>query len=219
MTSIPELLRMVPGLNVAQSGAHQWEVSSRGFSGQLADTLLVLIDGRAVYTPLFSGVYWDVQDVPLQDIERIEVIRGPGATLWGANAVNGVINIITKNAKDTQGGFVSQTVGNQLAAVETTARYGAKLADGAYARVYAKYDDTDEVRNMTGGGARDAWNKAQSGFRSDWKTDSNQATLPGDIYRSGNSAILNLVQLSGATIPSSEHEIASGANVLGRLGS
>src|SRR6185503_4931539 len=107
-TNIPELLRMVPGVVVQQLDSNSWDISARGFNGSIfANKLLVLIDGRAVYTPLFGGVLWDVQDVVLEDIERIEVIRGPGGTLWGANAVNGVINIITKKAKDTQGSLVS----------------------------------------------------------------------------------------------------------------
>ena len=132
-TSIPEVLRIVPGLSVAQSGSHQWDITSRGSNDQFANKLLVLIDGRTVYTPFFSGVFWDVQDVPLEDIERIEVIRGPGATLWGANAVNGVINIITKTAKDTQGAFASASAGSFVTSMNTF-RYGAKIDDNAYAR-------------------------------------------------------------------------------------
>ena len=111
MTSIPELLRMVPGLDVAQIDANHWAISSRGFNDQYANKLLVLMDGRSVYTPVSAGVFWNVRNTPLADIDRIEVIRGPGATLWGANAVNGVINIITKSAKDTQGGLVTVTYG------------------------------------------------------------------------------------------------------------
>src|SRR5271169_1154315 len=111
--NIPDLLRMVPGLDVAQINANSWAISSRGFNLQFADKLLVLIDGRAVYTPLFGGVNWDTQDVPLEDIERIEVIRGPGGTVWGANAVNGVINIITKKAKDTTGSLMTGGGGTQ----------------------------------------------------------------------------------------------------------
>lgn len=215
MTNIPELLRMVPGLNVAQSGSHQWSVSSRGFSGQFADTLLVLIDGRSVYTPLYSGVYWDVQDTLLQDIERIEVIRGPGATLWGANAVNGVINIITKNAKDSQGGYASQTVGNQANSL-TSARYGAKITDNAYARVYAKYDDYRAGQNIAGKNANDPWNKAQSGFRSDWKNDNQTFTFQGDAYRSGERFDVNLFQPSGATVPTKVEDLNRGYNIIGK---
>src|ERR1700694_4370877 len=107
-TNIPDLLRMVPGLDVAQINANTWAISARGFNLEFANKLLVLIDGRAVYTPLFGGVYWDTLDVPLEDIERIEVVRGPGGTVWGANAVNGVINIITKAAADTQGALLTR---------------------------------------------------------------------------------------------------------------
>lgn len=215
LTNIPELLRMVPGLHVAQSGSHQWSVSSRGFSGQLADTLLVLIDGRTVYTPLFSGVYWDVQDTPLQDIERIEVIRGPGATLWGANAVNGVINIITKSAKDTQGGLVAQSLGT-LNLSQSLARYGAKVDDNSFVRLYAKYDDYHAVENMAEKSARDPWNKAQGGFRADWERENHSYTLQGDFYQGGDNFVLNLIQPNASTIPTSIKDKVSGANILGR---
>jgi outer membrane cobalamin receptor len=111
-TSIPEALRMAPGLDVARIDGNKWAVTSRGFNSQFANKLLVLIDGRSVYTPLFSGVFWDVQDTLLEDVDRIEVIRGPGAALWGANAVNGVINILTKTAKQSQGGLLTAGAGN-----------------------------------------------------------------------------------------------------------
>lgn len=216
MTNIPELLRMVPGLNVAQSGSHQWAVSSRGLSGQFADTLLVLMDGRTVYTPLYSGVYWDVQDTPLQDIERIEIIRGPGATLWGANAVNGVINIITKHAKDTQGGYFSQSAGNLLNS-GTTARYGAKIGDNGHIRVYAKHDDYDSFETVSGVDARDPWRKTQGGFRSDWKNADNQSfTLQGDIYSSNEDFIVNLIQPAGTTVATGVADDTTGINILGR---
>lgn len=212
MTSIPELLRMVPGLNVAQSGSHEWAISSRGFNDQFANKMLVLIDGRSVYTPLYSGVYWDVQDTPLEDIERIEVIRGPGATQWGANAVNGVINIITKNAKDTQGGYLSETVGNVDRSL-TTGRYGAKLNDNTYARIYAKYDDHYQDRTASGSGAHDQWNTVQSGFRSDTKTaDGSSFTLQGDVYHGGENYLLRPASLSSTNI----REIVKGGNILGK---
>ncbi len=216
LATIPELLRMVPGVNVAQSGAHDWAVSIRGFNDQFANKLLVLIDGRTVYTPLFSGVFWDLQDTPLEDIERIEVIRGPGATLWGANAVNGVINIITKNAKDTQGGFASQTVGSQLNS-ETTVRYGVKADDGAYVRAYAKYDDSDSYQKLSGSDANDPWKKEQSGFRADWKQGENQTfTLQGDAYRAREDTVYKLPQPNTTLLTVLDHEKDHGANVLGR---
>src|ERR1700693_4730263 len=137
-TSIPEALRLVPGLEVARIDENKWAIGSRGFNGRFDDKLLVLIDGRSVYTPLFSGVYWNVQDVMLEDIDRIEVIRGPGATLWGANAVNGVINIITKKAKATQGGLVTAGGGNPQLTSDSV-RYGSKVGDKGYVRAYGKY--------------------------------------------------------------------------------
>src|SRR5712671_5528396 len=139
-TSVPEALRLVPGLEVARIDENKWAIGSRGFNGRFDNKLLVLIDGRSVYTPLFSGVYWDVEDVPLEDIERIEVIRGPGATLWGANAVNGVINIITKPAKDTQSALVTAGAGTEERG-SGGVRYGNKIGDNTYYRAYGKYFD------------------------------------------------------------------------------
>src|SRR6184192_1876173 len=133
--SLPEALRLATNLQVAQVDSRQWAISARGFNSTTANKLLVLIDGRTVYTPLYSGVFWDVQEVPLQDIDRIEVISGPGATLWGANAVNGVINVITKSAKDTQGALLSAGGGTQLNDF-AGARYGGKLGDNLYFRLY-----------------------------------------------------------------------------------
>src|ERR1700676_982811 len=138
--SIPEALRLAPGLEVARIDSNKWAIASRGFNGRFDNKLLVLIDGRSVYTPLFSGVYWNVQDVMLEDIDRIEVIRGPGATLWGANAVDGVINIITKSAKLTQGGIATAEAGTDERTAES-ARYGGKAGDKVYYRAYAKYSD------------------------------------------------------------------------------
>ena len=164
-TSIPELLRMVPGLHVAQIDANKWAISARGFNGLFANKMLVLIDGRSVYTPLFSGVHWDVQDTSLEDVERIEVIRGPGATLWGANAVNGVINIITKSAKDTQGGLLTMGVGTQENGFGGL-RYGGKLGDNAGYRFYTKYFNRDNSALLSGGEAADGWDMLRGGFRS-----------------------------------------------------
>src|ERR1700736_233405 len=137
-TNIPDLLRMVPGLDVAQINAHTWAISARGVNHQFANELLVLIDGRAVYTPLFGGVYWDTQDVPLEDIDRIEVIRGPGATVWGANAVNGVINIITKKAADTQGALVTAG-GGTAGQARGTVQYGGTIRGSTSYRIFSDY--------------------------------------------------------------------------------
>lgn len=166
MNSIPELLRMVPGLDVAQIDGNVWAIGSRGFNHRLTNKLLVLIDGRSVYTPTSAGVNWDVQNPVLEDVERIEVIRGPGGTLWGANAVNGVINIITKNAKDTQGGLVTAGAGS-IGQSDGVVRYGAKLGDSSYFRIYGQGSRRGNFPDATGADGHDAWNGKQGGFRVD----------------------------------------------------
>jgi len=181
-TSIPEALRMVPGLDVAQVNAHDWAISSRGFNDLFANKLLVLMDGRSVYTPLFSGVFWDVQDTMLEDIERIEVIRGPGATLWGANAVNGVINIITKGARDTQGLLANAGGGTEERGFANL-RYGGQLAENTHYRVYTKYFNRDDTVTPSGDDSNDAWSMARTGFRADYEQDwINTLTFQGDLY-------------------------------------
>ncbi|MCB1889171.1 MAG: TonB-dependent receptor [Rhodocyclaceae bacterium] len=183
-TNIPELLRMVPGLHVARISTSSWAVTARGFNGAFSNKLLVLMDGRTVYTPAFSGVYWDVQDTLLEDIDRIEVIRGPGATLWGANAVNGVINIITKSALDTLGGIATLNVGDEQR-VNTGIRYGWALDDGAV-RAYAKAFRLDaQQARATGASANDDWDALRGGFRLDRQTPGgDQWTVQGDLYDS-----------------------------------
>src|SRR5256886_758957 len=161
-TSIPEALRMVPGLQVARIDENKWAIGSRGFNGRFDNKLLVLIDGRSVYTPLFSGVYWNVQDVMLEDVDRIEVIRGPGATLWGANAVDGVINIITKPAKATQSGILTAEVGTEERTAEG-ARYGGKIGNSSYYRIYTKYFDWQPSYDATGKRANDGWDAVRGG--------------------------------------------------------
>jgi iron complex outermembrane receptor protein len=217
-TSIPEALRLVPGLQVARTNASGWAISVRGFNNALANKLLVLIDGREVYDPLFSGVYWDMQDTPLEDIERIEVIRGPGASLWGANAVNGVINIITKNAADTQGSLVSVTSGNDDHAI-VTARYGGSMGDGAHWRVYGKYLARASTRTPAGADANDAWSDWRGGFRMDWDPNAqgDTFTLLGEVY-GGNGGDLRSVPLLTApyAYTTDESVSASGANLHGR---
>ena len=180
-TSLPEALRLASNLEVAQIDARQWAITARGFNNVFADKMLVLLDGRTVYTPLYAGVYWDVQDTLLQDLDRIEVIRGPGAAQWGANAVNGVINITTKSARDTQGALVTATVGSleDSGAV----RYGGQVAPGVYYRVYGKSVRSDESTRNNGTGAGDEWRLTQGGFRLDAATAAgNQFTLQGDLY-------------------------------------
>ena len=166
-TNIPEALRLVPGVQVARIDENKWAISSRGSNGRFANKLLVLIDGRSVYTPLFSGVYWNVQDVMLEDVDRIEVIRGPGATLWGANAVNGVINIITKSAKSTQRMLATAGGGTELRGFSGV-RYGGAIHDDTYYRGYAKYFNVGASTNPAVTDASDNWDSLRAGFRGDW---------------------------------------------------
>lgn len=183
VTSIPEALRMVPGLQVARIDSNKWAVSSRGFNGRFANKLLVLMDGRTVYSPSFSGVYWEVRDYMLDDVERIEVIRGPGATLWGANAVNGVINIITKDAGETQGALVTVSAGDEEKA-SVGVRYGASLGEKSKGRVYIKALERDEFVNAAGSGSGDDWEMMQGGFRFDSQiTPDNSMNFQGDFYK------------------------------------
>lgn len=183
VTSLPEALRMAPGVQVAHINANAWAISVRGFNGRFADKLLVLIDGRSVYTPLFSGVFWEVQDTPLEEVERIEVIHGPGAALWGANAVNGIISIITKHARDTQGGRVTAGAGSVERGFASM-RYGGTIAPNAYYRVYSKYFRRGDFVDAEGRRAADHWEMAQGGFRVDWEASARDSvTLQGDTYR------------------------------------
>ncbi|HEX6958638.1 MAG TPA: TonB-dependent receptor [Ferrovibrio sp.] len=197
--SLPEVLRLAPNLQVARIDAATYAISARGFNSfQAANKLLVLIDGRSVYTPLHGGVFWDQQQILLEDIDRIEVISGPGGTLWGANAVNGVINIITKNSRETQGGFAGFQLGNLDKSA--SARYGGKLgANGTY-RVYALGFQRGDTVLPDGDSAKDDWNGKQAGFRMDWLAGDDAFTLQGDLYDN---------DLAGGTDN-------SGGNLLGR---
>ncbi len=191
VTSIAEALRMVPGVFVGRLDSNKWAVGVRGFNDLFSNKLLVLIDGRSVYNPLFSGVFWDVQDTLLEDVDRIEVIRGPGSTLWGANAVNGVINVTTKKAKDSQGGMVSLVGGNQEQMI-AGARYGGKVGEDLYFRTYVKYSSHDA---FTGG--NDDWSVARAGFRADWSPDRESTlTLQGDVYDGEANNLLKLATLA-----------------------
>ncbi len=202
-TRLPEALRLATNLEVAQLDARQWAISSRGFNGTSANKLLVLIDGRSIYTPVNSGVFWDAQDVLLDDVDRIEMISGPGATLWGANAVNGVINITSKSAKETQGGLVTAGGGNELTGFGAV-RYGGTLAPDVYYRVYAKSTARDSTELPNGNSAANDQSATQGGFRVDWDKSDRQLTLQGDAYRNR----MDQLNLPGMAL--------SGGNVIGR---
>ncbi|MEX5744590.1 TonB-dependent receptor plug domain-containing protein [Massilia sp. X63] len=182
--TIPEALRLAPNLQVALAGAQEYAISARGFSSQLANKLLVLVDGRSVYSPLFSGVYWEAQDLVMADIERIEVISGPGGTIWGTNAVNGVINIITRSAADTQGGLAQVHAGQRYAGA--VLRHGRRLANGAFVRVYGKRDEAGALKldpaghpaASEGGGV----GRRQAGFRLDWDGAEQSLSVSGDLH-------------------------------------
>jgi iron complex outermembrane receptor protein len=179
-TSIPELLRMVPGLEVAKISSDRWAISARGFNDDYGNKLLVQIDRRVVYSPLFGGVAWDVQDLVLADIDRIEVIRGPGTTAWGSNGVNGVINIFTKKAEDTQGTLIVSGGGDQERHFNTV-RYGANVGENYHWRIYAK--EFDRNTGFHPRGAFDDWRQARAGYRGDWTpTPDDTMTIQGDIY-------------------------------------
>jgi iron complex outermembrane receptor protein len=212
--SLPEALRLAPNLDVVQGSSSGYTVSARGFLNSSANKLLVLIDGRTVYTPFFSGVFWDVQDVILEDIDRIEVISGPGGTLWGVNAVNGIINIITRSAKNTHGGLVSAGGGNheRIGAL----RYGADA--GAYGsfRGYGKYFERSHTETANGTPKDDAWHKGMAGFRGDWERGADQLSVTGNAYKGSEGQPLpGLLSISGVKLDLGTIDI-SGANLTAR---
>jgi iron complex outermembrane receptor protein len=217
VTSIPEALRLSPGLEVARQDSHTWAISSRGFNDEFASKLLVLVDGRTVYTPLVASVNWDVQDYPLEDIDRIEVIRGPGASVWGANAVNGVINITTKSAKETQGLLITGGGGTEDQGFGNL-RYGGKIGENAYYRVYGKYSNRDSSELRGGGDANDSWWMSRGGFRLDWNpNEKNLFTLQGDIYTGELGQTINVPLVTppfGASL--TDDVDTTGGNILGR---
>jgi iron complex outermembrane receptor protein len=181
-SSIPEALRLAPNLQVAQVSSSQWAVSARGFNNTLANKLLVLIDGRTIYTPLYAGVFWDVQNLPLDAVDRIEVVSGPGGTLWGANAVNGVINIITKPAKDTQGLLVEGGAGTELHGFGAV-RYGGRSASGLAYRLYGHGFGRGSTVRADGTDPRDSWGMGQGGVRLDWNGGKADAfSVQSDYY-------------------------------------
>jgi iron complex outermembrane recepter protein len=215
-TSIPEALRLVPGVHVARINSSQWGIGIRGFTNRLSRSQLALMDGRSLYTPLFAGIYWEVQDTLLEDIERIEVVRGPGGTLWGANAVNGIVNIITKDAKDTQGLLLSAGGGNEERAF-VNARYGGKAGESGHYRVYAKYFKRDAAYHPDGDDFDD-WHLAQGGFRTDWKlSGADRLTVQGDLYsgRTGERTTLSYYEVPYLRIVEGDGQL-SGGNLTAR---
>lgn len=206
VTRLPEALRLASNLQVSQANSHDWAITSRGFNGLpsaggvLANKLLVMVDGRSIYSPLFGGVYWDVQNVLLEDIDRIEVVSGPGGTLWGANAVNGVINVVTKSAKETQGLFVSGA-GGSLLQDHAQVRYGFHLDSTIFCRVYGQRFDQKETRLSNKSSAFDAWNMSQVGFRMDYyRSKASTLTFQGDFYMGAENSFKKLITTDGQNL-------------------
>jgi iron complex outermembrane receptor protein len=222
-TSLPEALRLAPNLQVARAYAKGYAISARGFNSSTANKLLVLIDGRSVYTPLYSGVFWDVQDVMLEDVERIEVISGPGGTLWGVNAVNGVINVITRGAAASQGGLVALGAGNDES--RASARFGARTAEGLAWRLYATRTDLRSTETEAGTSVNDAGHHTQVGLRADAQRGADRFMLQAEAYRgrrdpplqdtdSGTQIDYGPITASGAHVPGLwERRLAGGASV------
>lgn len=218
VTSLPDALRLVPGMQVGRVDAHSWAVSTRGFAEVFSNKLLVLRDGRSVYAPLFSGVFWGTQETMLSDLERIEVIRGPGAALWGANAVNGVINILSKPAIETQGGLAEVIVGTDPR-FSTSVRYGGAIDKETHYRVYGKFTEHDSSLTLGGGETDDDWRNGQVGFRVDrQRANGTVFTLQGDAYR-GREDQDFLVPSSQPpfVMPLGSDSTFDGANLLGRF--
>jgi len=214
-TSIPEVLRMAPGIQVARIDSNKWAISSRGFNGRFANKLLVLMDGRSIYTPFFIGVYWEVQDTLLEDIERIEIIRGPGAALWGTNAVNGVINIITKSANATTGALVSVGGGSYENEFVAT-RFAKQLTDNNAIRLYAKQFERGSFVNSDGSAANDSWKMTRGGFRLDSRlTNRDSMTIQGDYYSGVLNETYQLYQLPTLLNPVYSYQVNHSSNVSG----
>jgi iron complex outermembrane recepter protein len=211
VTSIPDALRMAPGVDVAQGDSNSWAINIRGFNKGLANQLLVMVDGRTLYNPLFAGTYWELQNMPLEDIERIEVIRGPGGTLWGANAVNGVINIITKKAQDTQGKLVSVAAGNYVRDFGL-GQIGGKINDNSWYRAYIQHFNNGSFKNPDGDDAGDAWHDNRAGFRIDW---GDKLTVSGDAYTNRSGQLVSVPQFTPPYAMINEDNMESqGANLL-----
>jgi iron complex outermembrane receptor protein len=214
VTSVPEALRMAPGIDVARINNSKWAVTARGFNGRFANKLLVLIDGRSVYTPDFSGVYWGAQDIMLEDVDRIEIIRGPGATLWGANAMNGVINIITKHTEDTQGGLLTAGGGSKETGFAAL-RYGGKLAEDTFGRAYVKGFLRDEFSPEKPSSGNADWNQFQGGFRFDSTLSTqNNLMVQGNAY---TGAPKQTLETFASKVPINDAVTTTGWNVSSRF--
>ena len=216
LSTIPEILRMAPGLDVAQVDNNEWAVSARGFNGQFSNKLLILVDGRSVYQASTSGVYWDEQDAPLlQDIDRIEVIRGPGAVLWGANAVNGVINIITKSSAKTKGGLVTMRTGTVDRTVDQV-RYGGRFGTAGSYRIYSKYSRRPDLPESQIDLRESGWNLAAGGFRADWEPSQRDSlTVQGDgLHQTAGVGVNIPILVPPFQIRHSTVETTTGGNVL-----
>jgi iron complex outermembrane receptor protein len=216
-TSIPELLRQVPGLQVSQIDGNSWAITARGFNSSFANKLLVMIDGRSVYTPIFSGVFWDSKDMLLEDIERIEVIRGPGAVMWGANAVNGIINIITKSAQDTEGGLVTALGGNQQRGT-FGARYGAALGENGAIRLYGKYRNIDGNKLVADDSQdNDGLEDARGGFRYDYVDETDRVLVSGELMRGAPQTTTTLFTvMPPSSVSASRRADYAGQNLLAK---
>ena len=214
-TNVPELLRGVPGIHVARQTSNSWAVSARGFSSISSEKLLVLSDTRSIYTPLFSGVFWDAQDYLFADVERIEVIRGPGAAMWGSNAVNGVINITTKSARDTHGTRLETSAGNEERFM-VAVRHGGETRSGVHFRVFGKYSEHDDTLHTTE--SPDDWHLGHVGFRADWVSGADdEFTVQGDLYRGEIGKLVPSVNIIGRPGPTGQLvATTAGGNLLAR---
>lgn len=212
--TIPEALRMAPGVQVARSDSNSWAISIRGFNSVLANKLLVMIDGRTVYNPLFAGTYWEIQDLVLEDVDRIEVVRGPGGALWGANAVNGVINIITKSAQQTQGTLLTAAYGTEERGT-MQGRYGGMFGDENAYRISAKYYNRDDFDSPSGGSANDDWEGYRTSFRMD---TSDNMMFQGSVYRVLNQQNVSVPSLTPPyAFTTAEVMDSRGAHLLGKI--